>query len=73
MIVRKREIVLGSLIIVYMGIIVALGYHHTTHPQVEAETSYDFVPLDENFEKNQNDIVKWYAKIIYENDQKANQ
>lgn len=56
-----------------MGIIVALGYHHTNHPQVEAETSYDFVPLDENFEKNQNDIVKWYAKIIYENEQKTKQ
>lgn len=56
-----------------MGIIVALGYHHTNQPQVEAETSYDFVPLDENFEKNQNDIVKWYAKIIYENEQKTKQ
>jgi hypothetical protein len=68
-----REIVLASLLLGYMGLIIALGYKHSQTPVKEAETSYDFVPLDENFEKNQNDIVKWYAKIIYENEQKTKQ
>jgi hypothetical protein len=73
MIVNTKKIVLGSLMLGYVAIIATLGYHHTHQPQVEADTSYDYVPLDENFEKNQNDIIKWYAKIIYENDRKTNQ
>jgi hypothetical protein len=58
-----------------MIFILALGYYHSSKPRdvVQTEASNDFVPLDENFEKNQSDIVKWYAKIIYENDQKAKQ
>jgi hypothetical protein len=63
--------VLGSLLIGYVAIIATLGYRHTHQPQVETEASYDFVPLDENFENNQSDFIKRYAKIIYENDQKA--
>lgn len=71
MIVTTKKFVLGSLLIGYVAIIATLGYHHTYQPQVEAEASYDFVPLDENFENNQSDFIKRYAKIIYENDQKA--
>lgn len=66
-----KKIVLGSLLIGYVAIIATIGYHQAHQPQAEAEASYDFVPLDENFEKNQSDFIKRYAKIIYENDQKA--
>jgi len=71
MIVTTKKIVLGSLLLGYVSIIATIGYHQAHQPQVEAEASYDFVPLDENFEKNQSDFIKRYAKIIYENDKRS--
>ena len=49
--------------------ILALGYYHSSKPPrvVKTEASNDFVPLDENFEKNQSDFIKRYALIVERN------
>jgi hypothetical protein len=49
-----------------MVLILALGYHHTHKPiPMQTETTSDFTPLDENFEKNQSEFIKTYAKGCY--------
>ena len=52
-----------------MIFILALGYYHSSKPRevVQTEASNDFVPLDENFEKNQSDFIKRYALIVERN------
>jgi hypothetical protein len=49
-----------------MVLILALGYHHTSKPTPkQTETTSAFTPLDENFEKNQSEFIKTYAKGCY--------
>ena len=46
--------------------ILALGYHNTHKTtQVQTETTSYLTPLDENFEKNQSEYIKQYAKGCY--------
>ena len=64
-----KQFVLCCFLGAEMIFILALGYYHSSKPRKVAQTeaSNDFVPLDENFEKNQSDFIKRYALIVERN------
>lgn len=63
---EKTKILFVGYLCAEMVFILALGYHHTSKPTpIKTETTSAFTPLDENFENNQSEFIKTYAKGCY--------